>query len=368
LCIANIWAPNPFLTHLIRIQELRNIFMKVFVTGGAGLVGCAVATHLMARGYDVHLTDLVPETDVPHSTYTVCDIMDFDAVREQIRGCDAIVHMAALRNPFSGPGQDVFRINTVGTFNVFEAAAKEGIKRVVHASSINAIGCAWNITDFSPHYLPVDEDHSLSTTDPYSLSKQHVEDLGAYFWRRDGISSVALRFPGIYRESQRQSPQWGERRQTMRAFLDHFMTLPESEREQQMAAARQHCLAFRAERPLEYPQEKWAIPTVEGVSETLLYAYMFDRFNLWASLDERDAALSVEKSLTAPLEGNHNLFVNDIHNSLAYDSETLAQLFFPDVTARKHPFSGSESLVSPERARELIGFEPQYSLIGDHHA
>jgi nucleoside-diphosphate-sugar epimerase len=310
----------------------------------------------------------VPQTDVPHSTYTVCDIMDFNAVREQIRGCDAIVHMAALRSPLVGPGHDVFHINTAGTFNIFEAAAKEGIKRIVQASSINAIGCAWNTTDFTPQYLPIDEDHPLLTTDPYSLSKQHIEQIGTYFWRRDGISSVALRFPGVYRVSQRQNSGWIERRQAMRAFLDEFVMLPEAERERQMVQVRERCLAYRAERRLEYPQDKWTTPVVEGVSEHLVFAYMIDRFNLWASLDERDAALSVEKSLTAPLEGSHNLFVNDRHNTLGYDAQTLAQLFFPEVTERTHPLTGSESLVSVDRARDLIGFEPQYSLIGDYGA
>ena len=239
---------------------------------------------------------------------------------------------------------------------------------VVHASSINAIGCAWNITEFSPQYLPIDEDHPMVTTDPYSLSKQHVEDIGAYFWRRDGISSVALRFPGVYRVAQREDSLWRERRQEMRSFLDKFVLLPEAERHEQLARARQHCLAFRAERMLEYPQTRWRIPEVEGVNPYLLHAYLVDRFNLWASLDERDAAQSVEKSLTAPLEGNHNLFINDIHNSLGYDAETRARIFFPDVTARRQTMTGSDSLVSAKRARDLIGFEPQYSLIGDTHA
>lgn len=342
--------------------------MRIFVTGGVGLVGSAIATHLIARGHDVHLTDIVSETDVPHSTYSVCDIMDFNAVREQIRGCDAIVHMAALRSPLVGPGHDVYHINTTGTFNVFEAAAKEGIKRIVHASSINAIGCAWNTTDFTPQYLPVDEDHPLLTSDPYSLSKQHVEEIGAYFWRRDGISSVALRFPGVYRVAQRDNAQWRDRRQAMRTFLDEFVTLPEAERNRKMTLVREKCLEFRAERRLEYPQDKWTIPTVEGVSEHLVHAYMLDRFNLWASLDERDAALSVELSLTAPLEGSHNLFVNDTHNSLGYDSQTLAELFFPGVAVRQQSLSGSESLVTIKRARDLIGFEPQYSLSGGDRA
>jgi len=342
--------------------------MRVFITGGAGLIGRAVAVHLMARGYDVHLTDIVPEIDVPHSTYALCDILDFDAVREQVRSCDAIVHMAALRNPLLAHTHDVYRINTVGTFNVFEAAAKEGISHVVQASSINALGCAWNTTDFVPHYLPVDEDHPLFTTDSYSLSKQHGEEIGAYFWRRDRLSSVALRFPGVYRAAEWKDSKGQAGRQAMRAFLDSFVLLPVAEQERQMALARQYTLAFRAERRLEYPDGAWRIPAVDDVNAHLLYAYMFDRFNLWTSLDDRDAALAVEKSLTASLEGSHNLFVNDRQNTLGYDSQTLATLFFPDVTARTQALIGSESLVSVNRARDVIGFEPQYSLIGDSYA
>src|SRR5690242_12278797 len=113
--------------------------MRIFITGGAGLIGKAAAARLLETGHEVHLTDLAAETDAPHTTYAACDIMDFNAVQKQMRGCDAVVHMAALRSPMFGPGQDVYRINTVGTFNVFEAAAKHGIKRVVQASSINAI-------------------------------------------------------------------------------------------------------------------------------------------------------------------------------------------------------------------------------------
>jgi nucleoside-diphosphate-sugar epimerase len=335
--------------------------MEIFVTGGAGLIGRAVAIHLLERGYQVRLTDLVAETDVPHSSYHICDIMNYEQVAEKMRGCDAVIHLAALRNPMFGPAQDVFRINTVGSFNVFEAAAKNGIKRIAQASSINAIGCAWNIADFSPQYLPIDEDHVSITTDPYSLSKKQVEDIGAYYWRREGISSVALRLPGIYRLEQRLNSDWSERQQKMRKFLDSFVDLPEAEQKRQLAEAHRVCIAHRSERNLEFPNGKWAIPASENVHELLLQAYIFDRYNLWASLDERDAAQAFEQSITASLEGSHVLFVNDRYNSLGYESQLLADLFFPDIAANLH---GTESLVSAKRAHDLIGFEAQYSLSG----
>jgi hypothetical protein len=339
--------------------------MRVFITGGAGLIGRAVASHLLANGHEVHLTDILPETDAPYTTYGICNILDFDSVREQIRGCDAVVHMAALRSPFHAPGQDVFRINTVGTFNVFEAAAKEGIHRVVQASSINAIGCAWNTVEFSPHYLPIDEDHPMSTSDPYSFSKQQIEEIGAYFWRRDRISGVAFRFPGVYRAGVLHTPQAEERRHNMRAFLDHFASIPADEQVQQLEIARRHCLTMRGERRLEHPYQRFEIPPAEGVDPLLLQAYTFDRFNLWVWIDERDAALAVAQALTAEYEGAHPLFVNDTRNSLNYDTQTLARLFFPEVTNRKMPLNGSDAMVSIQRARDLIGFEPQHPVYGD---
>lgn len=338
--------------------------MRIFITGGAGLIGRAVASHLLEHGHEVHLTDIVPETDAPHTTYAICDILDFDSVRQQMRGCDAVVHMAALRSPFQAPGQDVFRINTAGTFNVFEAAAKEGIRRVVQASSINAIGCAWNTTEFLPNYLPVDENHPIDTSDPYSFSKQQIEETGAYFWRRDRISSVAFRFPGVYRAGHLESPQTVERRRTMRAFLDQFTALPADERQRQLEAARQLALAFRAERRLEYPFQRWEVPSAEGIDPQLSLAYTFDRYNLWVWIDERDAALAVALALTADYEGAHPLFVNDTCNTLKYDSVALARLFFPELPDSKLTMTGTEAMVSIQRARDLIGFEPQHSLYG----
>ena len=106
--------------------------------------------------------------------------MDFGALKAQMQGCEAVVHLAAFRGPGMAPGQAVFHVNVAGTFNVYEAAAQAGIKRVVQASSINAIGCGWSIDEIHPQYFPIDEDHPRITNDPYSFSKQMVEDIADY--------------------------------------------------------------------------------------------------------------------------------------------------------------------------------------------
>jgi nucleoside-diphosphate-sugar epimerase len=341
--------------------------MRVLITGGAGLIGRAVATHLTARGWDVHLIDILPEVDIPDVTYAMCDIMDFNGLREQVRGCDAIVHMAALKNPFFGESQDVYHINTTGTFNLFEAAAREGIPRIVQASSINAIGCMWGITEFTPEYLPIDEKHRSITSDSYSFSKRQIEDIGEFFWQRDQISSIALRFPGVYKAEGYRSDRFYEHRRTMTSYINQFLELPGTERQRQLAEVRLACLAYRAERKLEFPEKMMRLTPPEGINEFLWRAYTFDRYNLWANMDERDAAQSVEKSLTADYEGSHALFVNDDHNTLDYDARTLAHIFFPEVSEDKLALSGSDAFVSINRARQLIGFEPQYSLHGNQH-
>ena len=166
--------------------------MRILVTGGAGRVGNTVVSRLVQQGYDVHVIDSKPEATLEGATYAQCDIMDYDSVREQMRGCDKVVHLAAIPSPIPVPGHEVFRIDVAGTFNVFEAAAAEGIKRIAQASSINALGCAWNIGEMDIRYFPVDEEHPTSTNDPYSFSKQMVEDIADYYWRRDGISSVSF--------------------------------------------------------------------------------------------------------------------------------------------------------------------------------
>jgi len=79
-------------------------------------------------------------------------------------------------------------------------------------------------------------------------------------------------------------------------------------------------------------------------------------------LDVRDAAQSLEKAVTADYDGAHPLFINDAVNTISYDSRTLARLFFPEVSQFKGDFSGAASLISIDKARRLIGFEPEYSL------
>ncbi len=336
--------------------------MRVLITGGAGYIGKATAERLIQRGWDVRLIGLETGVDIPGAEFTTCDINDYESLRHEMRGCDTVIHLAAIPGTQHAPAHQIFHVNAAGTFNVFEAAAAEGIRRVVQASSINALGAVWSTGDMHVNYLPVNEAHPSFTTDAYSFSKHMIEEVGQYFWRRDGISSVALRFPGVYADGYLQTERFKTWRETVLNLLDELAAIPDNERRTRLAEARQRCLEYRKGRPLEYKGNVPQWPQRDDTDDPLWYLYTFDRFNLWTFVDLRDAVQALEKSLTANYEGAYVLFINDDQNSAGYDSQTLARYFFPEIDSAKIRLSGTESLVSIEKARALIGFEPEYSV------
>ena len=335
--------------------------MKVLITGGTGDIGRAVSKRLQKRGWELRLIGLENSASFENIDYAQCDIMDFDALQTQMQGCDAVVHLAAIRAPNLAPGQEVFRVNVAGTFNVYEAAAQAGVKRVVQASSINAIGCGWSVGEIHPQYFPIDEDHPRVTNDAYSLSKQMIEDVAAYFCRRDGISGTSLRFPWVYNREKHFGEDDLERRDTIQRELEKLLHQDEDERRARLEPLQTEALTLRQARGLEVAQTQQ--PSTPH-ADPLWPVCAFDRFNYFTFLDDRDAAQAIEKSLSAPYEGHHTLFVNDAHNSVGVNSEGLLELFYPEVSERKSAVHGSEALVSIDSARALIGFEPEFSMHG----
>jgi nucleoside-diphosphate-sugar epimerase len=324
--------------------------MRVLITGGTGLIGKAATQHLLANGGQVRVFDLPERFDNPAVEYIQGDILNYDQVFAAMQGCDGVIHLAALRH-----------VNVTGTFNVFEAAAKFGIQRVVQASSINAIGGFYNTLDLDIRYFPIDEDHPRLTTDPYSFSKQMVEDIGVYYWRRAGISSVALRFPAVFPVGFTETESYQQRTTTILNVLAELMSLPEAERVTRIAEAARQVLAYRQHRPFEFQPDESVSPFKHLYDDPLFGTYIVDRFNFWAYVDERDAAQALAKGLTADYTGAHPLFVNASCNSLNYDSRTLLRLFFPEVNHFTTDLSGTDAILSIDRARALLGFEPEFS-------
>ncbi len=330
--------------------------MRVLVTGGTGRVGQTAVHHLLSTGHQVHIIGLDDSFELDGVTYARCDIDDFDALSAHAKGCEGIVHLAAIPYPGGGTPEQLFRVNCTGTFNVYQAAAVNGIERVVSASSINALGFNFGTVHFDIEYLPIDEAHPDFTTDAYSFSKRMLEETAAYFWRRDRITGVQLRFPFVYLHDD--NSRFAQMRQHMgQAYAELVQMAPDQQR-QAIDQFWQHFLHMRQERAFEKPWEE-RMRDREKNEDTPRRMY-FGVSDFWAAIDARNAAIAIEKGLSAPYEGSHPLFVCDANNSTGIDSETLAGLFYPQVEARRQSIGGTESLVSFARARQLIGYEPIY--------
>jgi nucleoside-diphosphate-sugar epimerase len=249
----------------------------------------------------------------------------------------------------------MFRVNCTGTFNVYRAAADEGIMRVVCASSINALGYYFGVVHFPLCYFPIDEAHPTFTSDPYSFSKQIMEETAAYFWRREGISGICMRLPAVYEIVEGQESVLKDFVARSLAAYQEITALPQAEQRARVRHLIARIERMRVERAYEQPIADFGIHLPDA-------PLTFGRNNFWTSIDSRDSAQAIEKALLAEYEGSHPVYVNDGHNFMGLETESLARTFFPEVEARARPLQGDETLVSIDKVRALIAFEPQYTV------
>jgi UDP-glucose 4-epimerase len=164
---------------------------RVLVTGAAGLLGRFIVDELLRHGHEVRGLDR--RSGAAAIDWHVADVTDAAAVGSAVQGVDAVIHAAAMPNIWSGDGATIMRVNTLGTYNVFDAAEAAGIRRVVFCSSDSVAG--YTVREgrmLAPRYAPLDLAHPLLATDPYAISKVLGEDLARAYALR-GLSVVALR-------------------------------------------------------------------------------------------------------------------------------------------------------------------------------
>ncbi len=335
--------------------------MKIVVTGGIGNVGAPMVERLIQNGHQVKVIDRRAGGEITGSDRVECDITNFQALKGHIQGQDAIIHLAGLADPNAGTGPEIFRVNCVGTYNIFEAAAQAGIQRVVCASSINAFGFNFGITRFPIQYFPIDEAHPGHTTDPYSFSKQILEEIAAYYWCRDGISSVCFRLPWVYQNNLADMWMGKDFFMSYKASFEKMAALPEDQRADQMRLLIDWHDEIRRQRVFEKPWDSQESPfNLEPGDPKLLMFFGWNDF--WSVISADDSARAFELALTIPFTGSHALYVHEHENAAGIDGERLAQVFFPEVKARKRPIIGTECLVDMSRAQNLLGFKPQSNL------
>jgi nucleoside-diphosphate-sugar epimerase len=163
----------------------------ILVTGAAGLLGRFVVRDLLKHGHVVRGLDRRRGDDAIE--WFVGDVTSPELVAKAIAGADAVMHIAAIPNIWSGDGQTIMRVNLLGTYTVLEAAEAAGVRRMVFCSSDSVAG--YTVREgrmLPPRYAPLDLGHPLQATDPYAVSKVAGEDLVRAFALR-GMSAVALR-------------------------------------------------------------------------------------------------------------------------------------------------------------------------------
>jgi len=175
--------------------------MNIAVTGGIGRLGRVLVKQLLDHGHSVRSLDWDDSTTPPHhEQFLKINLTDLDTLIESLRGCDAVVHLAAILNPEDYPPGVAYANNTIISYNVLWAATSIGIQRVCLASSINALGGARSRMG-RYDYFPVDEGHPTYNEDDYALAKWVMEQQGDSFTRRrPGMTISSLRFHALPNE------------------------------------------------------------------------------------------------------------------------------------------------------------------------
>ncbi len=273
---------------------------RICVTGAAGQAGRAVVGDLREHGYEVAATDIAVAEEDRFEGMLKDDLTDYGQALEALRDSEAVVHLANIPAPGLSTPPVTFNTNITMNYNVFQAAANLGLRRVVWASSETTLGLPF---DVPPRYAPVDEDHYPLPTSTYALSKVATEAIAEHFAQWTGVPYVALRFSNIWR-------------------AEDYHELPEF----------------------------WSDPASR-------------KWNMWGYIDDRDVALSCRLALEAPAEavaGSPAFIIAAADTIMNRPSAELLAEVFPGVGLTRE-VSEFGTLLAIDRAREALGFEPKHS-------
>jgi len=271
--------------------------MRVCVTGASGKAGRAIVPELLAAGYEVTAVDLQAPPSPLQVPVLLADLVDYGQAVEALAGADAVIHMANIPAPGLHTPALTFERNVAMNSHVFFAAALHRMRRVVWASSETTLGL-----DFTtpPLYAPLDEDHYPYPTTTYALSKVVGETTAAHVAAWSSIPFVALRISNIMEPHD-------------------YARFPSF----------QHDARLR----------KW---------------------NLWSYVDSRDVAQAARLGLEAELTGASSYIVAAADTVMDRPSAELMAEVFPDVRLTRK-IEGRETLMSIDRARRVLGYEPRCS-------
>ena len=164
------------------------LFQNLLLTGAAGVLGRALAPGLLSLTTRLRVSDLPAALArvalAPAAEVAACDLADAAAVHTLLQGVDAVVHLGGVS--VEGPFEPILQANIRGLHNLYEAARRQGARRIVFASSNHVTGCYEQTQAISPQDLPRPDGN-------YGLSKLFGEGIASLYWDRFGIETVCLR-------------------------------------------------------------------------------------------------------------------------------------------------------------------------------
>lgn len=188
-------------------QEQYMQFKKAVVTGGAGFIGSHTAEELLKNNIETVVIDNLykgKEENIPKGIQFIkMDIMDAEKLEDIFCGVDVVFHEAAhvtIRNSIDNFYEDAY-INIMGTVNVIQAVIKNGVKKLIYASSMGVYGEA--------EELPVKETQKLEPTSPYGISKLAGEKYCLQMANFHNFDAVSLRYFNTFGTKQTLTPYVG---------------------------------------------------------------------------------------------------------------------------------------------------------------
>ena len=288
--------------------------MRIFFTGGTGKAGKHVVPYLAQQGHQVTNADLVP-LGHPDVADLRVDLTDQGEVYSALAGLatmeelelpekpsyDAVVHFAAIPAILKEPDAATYATNVLSTYHVLEAATRLGIPKIVFASSETTYGICFAQGERKPVYVPVDEEHPTVPEDSYAMSKVAGEVTARSFQARSGADIYGLRINNVI-----EPHEYAE-------LFPPFLADP----------------ALR-------------------------------RRNVFAYIDTRDLGQMVQRCLETDGLGYEVFNVANADMSVAATTAEVIERFYGGVEVRRE-MGRDETFYSIDKARELVGFDPQHS-------
>lgn len=300
---------------------------KILITGADGFIGSHLTEVLIRQGYDVRAfvyynsfnswgwLDSSPQDIRESLDIFTGDIRDPHGVKEAMKGCDKVLHLASLiAIPYSYHSPDTYiDTNIKGTLNVLQAARELGLSKVVHTSTSEVYGTA--------QYVPIDEIHPLQGQSPYSASKIGADQMALSFYRSFDTPVAIIRPFNTY------GP-----RQSARAVIPTIIT--------QIASGKEKI-------------------KLGALSPTRDFNYVMDTVNGFISIMNSEKAIGEVINIGS----NYEVSIGETAEVIAEVMGKRVEMITDEIRFRPGKSEVERLWANNEKAKKLLGWEPSYGGI-----